>query len=278
MTSVSRISVSAKSQDKATALTAAKRRLLGAFFSYGQVLPTYRYRHSPLGGPFQQSVADAIRLLSSNSPYLVSTPEPNQQADGASTTANYKAFMRPATAPSLSTIGSNWVHVFPEGCVHQDAQLRMRYFKWGVARLILEPEPAPDLLPIFIDGTQHIMAENRSWPRFLPRIGAKVKVAFGPPVDGSRFDDVRARWRDLVSRSRESRQRSKDGEGGEHDVDDLPDDLKYGEAASQIRIEVAKQVRDEVLRLRRSLGYLEEAAGRELARSWKESAEMIRPG
>ena len=147
----------------------------------------------------------------------------------------------------------------------------MRYFKWGVARLILESDPAPDLLPIFIDGTQHIMAEDRKWPRFLPRIGAKVKVVFGPLVDGSKFDEARAKWRDLVSRSRASRRQNMNGTS-EHDLDDLPEDLWYGDAVSQLRIEVARQVRDEVSKLRRGLGYPEEKSGLGLAETWKEPA------
>ena len=74
------------------------------------------------------------------------------------------------------------MHIFPEGLVHQHPNLDLRYFKWGVARLILESEPAPDILPMFIDGTQKIMPENRTFPRFLPRLGKKVRVAFGEDV------------------------------------------------------------------------------------------------
>ncbi|KAJ4304178.1 Lyso-phosphatidylcholine acyltransferase [Collariella sp. IMI 366227] len=78
---------------------------------------------------------------------------------------------------------NNWVHVFPEGCVHQHASTDLRYFKWGLARLILESDPAPDVLPMFIDGTQRVMHEDRGFPRFLPRVGRTVRVAFGEVLD-----------------------------------------------------------------------------------------------
>lgn len=145
--------------------------------------------------------------------------------------------------------------------MHQQPKLYMRYFKWGVSRLILESDPMPDVLPLFIDGTQRVMAEDRGFPRFLPRFPVKFRVAFGEPVDTEEvFGDLRARWRDLVSR-----QQGK----GVLAMGELTDELKYGDEAVRLRIEVARRVREEVMKVRRGLGYPdEEEPGLELAETW----------
>lgn len=83
----------------------------------------------------------------------------------------------------------------------------MRYFKWGVARLILEAEPMPDVVPMFIDGTCDVMHEDRTWPRFVPRAGKDVKVVFGDKVNmEATFGDLRTRWKALVRREFEKRE------------------------------------------------------------------------
>lgn len=171
-----------------------------------------------------------------------------------------------------------WVHVFPEACVHQHPQLRMRYFKWGVARLILESEPAPDVVPVFLDGTQRAMPEDRGFPRFLPRAGLRLRVAFGERVDAERvFGDLRARWRDLVRRTATGTGKGKvaalqqaiEGAAAASSGDDyLTDELKYGREAVELRVECARRVRDEVAKLRRRLGYPDEEPGYELAETW----------
>lgn len=112
------------------------------------------------------------------------------------------------TAPSAFLSNRHaWVHAFPEGLVHQHPDRQMRYFRWGVARLILEAEPMPDLVPVFIDGTSDVMDENRTWPRALPRPGNKIKVAFGDRVDmEATFGDLRARWKALVRETMDVRE------------------------------------------------------------------------
>lgn len=142
--------------------------------------------------------------------------------------------------------------------MHQHPKLYLRYFKWGVSRMILESEPVPDVLPLFIDGTQRIMPEGRAWPRFLPRCRVQLRVAFGELLDAEeRFGDLRARWRDLV---REQKRTLAVGE--------LTDELKYGREAVDLRIEVARRVRDEIIKVRRGLGYEDEEPGFELAETW----------
>lgn len=223
------------------------------------------------------------------------------------------------TAPSAFLSNRHaWVHVFPEGSVHQHPDRQMRYFRWGVARLILEAEPMPDLVPMFVDGTADIMHESRGPPRFVPRAGKDVRVAFGDPVDmEATFGDLRARWKVLVRRAAERRDAeiraaeeeaaagararaalvtektaAADKQAGRHGivsakarppprspgsrgpdvlrVGELPDELKYGKEVEELRIEVARRVRDEVLKLRKSLGYPDEDPDKKLglAETW----------
>ncbi|KAL0472997.1 hypothetical protein QR685DRAFT_435475 [Neurospora intermedia] len=268
-----------------------------AFFTAGQVLPCHRLKHSPHGGLFQPSLTQAIRLLSSQpftqpgfspapltSPVTsLSTPSavdiPDPFTIGTLTYSTTGSDSHPA--PSIYTRNRHsWVHVFPEGLVHQHPQVDLRYFKWGVARLILESEPAPDVVPMFIDGTQHVMNEERGFPRFLPRIGKKIRVAFGEVVDYEReFGDLRRRWRREVERVRQQEEEeevkaaakaAKATKGKElvavensstkpRLLGDLPEQLKYSEEAQKIRIECARRMREQVLKVRRELGGYDES-------------------
>lgn len=203
------------------------------------------------------------------------------------------------TAPSAFLSNRHaWVHVFPEGLVHQHPERQMRYFKWGVARLILEAEPMPDVVPMFIDGTSDVMNENRGFPRFVPRPGKTVQVAFGDKVDmEATFGDLRRQWKGLVRKAVEERAAeikaaeaqiseetavsektaAADRQAGRHGIvsakqapppsikkpdvlriGELPEELQHSKEAEKIRIEVAKRVRDEVVKLRKSLGYPDE--------------------
>ncbi|KAK3368064.1 hypothetical protein B0H63DRAFT_67981 [Podospora didyma] len=269
-----------------------KNKFFGNFFTYGQVLPTHRLKHSEHGGLFQPSLTQAIRLLSSqpftssSSPSHLSGSASRQQDDDIPDpfTVGTLTFTTNGTdsipAPSVYTRNRHsWVHVFPEGLVHQHPAVDLRYFKWGVARLILESEPAPDILPMFIDGTQQMMPEDREFPRFLPRFGKKIRVAFGDVLDyEATFGDLRRRWQNLVKKSNEEERvrrnllvvaAKKNKKTSDADVDhdfnplqdepmllgELPDYLKFCKEAQEIRIEVARRMREEVLKVRKSLGY-----------------------
>lgn len=167
----------------------------------------------------------------------------------------------------------SWVHIFPEGMIHQHPEKAMRYFKWGIARLILESEPCPDVLPMWIDGPQNVMNEKRTWPRPIPRPGKEIEVTFGELVDReSVLEPLRERWRVLKRKSRECRLRSlMDGDEllperlGE--VDD--DELKYGTEATQLRIDVTLAIRNEVLGVRKSRGLPDEDPKRGLAETYR---------
>ncbi|KAI1144605.1 acyltransferase [Hypoxylon sp. FL0543] len=243
-----------------------KNKFLGTFFYAGQVLPTHRFKHSPQGGLFQPTIPQAIRLLSSQ-PFITrasevseeyhDVPDPFTSGGLTFTTTGTDSYVAPSV---YSQNRHSWIHVFPEACVHQHPKMVLRYFKWGISRLILESEPMPDVLPMFIDGAQHIMPEDRRWPRFIPRFPVKFRVAFGELVDTEKtFGDLRARWRELVRREKKKTLA----------MGELTDELKYGKEAVALRIEVARRVRDEVMKVRRSMGYPdEEEPGFELAETW----------
>lgn len=227
------------------------RSLSSAFFSLGQVLPARRLWHSPLGGLYQPTMTQAIKLLSSPA----ASPAP---AHLSFSTDGSDRFPAPAAYPSNCNA---WLHVFPEACCHQSPDSALRYFKWGVSRLILESEPAPEFIPMFIHGTQAIMPEDRGFPRWLPRVGNRVSVVIGEPTDvGRLFGQQRAAWRQLVERERGN-----------------PEALQYGPEAVQLRVHVAKSVRDEIQKLRESAGFpREEDETAALAKTWSKEPNKRR--
>jgi len=173
----------------------------------------------------------------------------------------------------------------------------MRYFKWGVSRLILEPPEAPDLVPMFIEGTDRIMHESRTFPRFIPRMFNKVSVAFGDVVDvEAAFGDLRKKWRQICDRENEKilndqmqaelAQAKKQGvkftkqqlvqhkkmlldSMYEVQLGIVSDKLKWDPEVVELRKECTRRVRDEVLKVRRSRGYPDEDPKGGLAETWK---------
>ncbi|CAK7263562.1 Lyso-phosphatidylcholine acyltransferase [Sporothrix epigloea] len=288
----------------------------GHFFCSGQTLPTHRLRHSPWGGLFQPTMNQAVRLLSAQPmladqaqhcasatgglfPSLPShtslassetTKVPSVPPNASDQPANH--VFASSFAPSLyystndvdrwpapSAFSSNrhaWVHVFPEGLVHQKDDRGMRYFKWGVARLILESEPTPDIVPMFIDGLDRIMHEERTFPRFLPRLGQKVRIVFGDNLGPEAFADLRDRWQRLVARSSRQLAASEKGNSSSGAEAERELDLKYGPEAQQLRIEAAHRMRNEILKLRRQYGYPEEDPSFGLAETWADEPNKKR--
>ncbi|KAL2754718.1 hypothetical protein ACRALDRAFT_2109669 [Sodiomyces alcalophilus JCM 7366] len=238
-----------------------RNKFTSSFFTLGQVLPTYRLLHSPHGGLFQPTMTESIRLLSAEDPSPPLVPHGT-----AFTTKAGDTFTSPSGFHSLRNA---WIHVFPEACVHQHPALALRYFKWGVSRLILEANPAPQLVPMFIDGTQHIMNEQRRSPRWLPRIGRTIRVVFGDALDTSRvFGRHRAQWRSLIQKQEEQVR-----PGGEYRY---PEQLKHGSEAVQLRIEVAEAVRSAVASLRAASGYSPDDPTFALARTWQREPPVRR--
>ncbi|CAD6505374.1 BgTH12-00865 [Blumeria graminis f. sp. triticale] len=244
-------------------------RILATFFSYGQVLPTHRNTYSIHGGLFQPVMSQAIRLLSAQ-PFIrtasctLDTFDPFVSGNMTYSTTESDVYFSPAFYQSRK---HSWIHIFPEGRVHQHPSSSLRYFKWGISRLILESEPLPEVVPIFIDGNQNIMHENREFPEFLPRIGKRVTIAFGETIDGERiFGDLRHKWKQLVQQQKEELQRK--GLETKWELGYLNEELKYGGEAVAIRKEVTLRVRNEVLKVRRNLGYPDEDPSLSLPETW----------
>lgn len=157
--------------------------------------------------------------------------------------------------------------------IHQapNNQKTMRYFKWGVSRLILEPPECPDIVPIFVDGTNEIMHESRTFPRFIPRPGKQVSVTFGESVDTEhRFGDLRRRWRELKAQEdRELEELCEKGtSNGPGDLGQLGPRMMYGQEAVELRKECTRRVREEVLKVRRSRGLPDEDPKNGLVETW----------
>jgi monolysocardiolipin acyltransferase len=137
----------------------------------------------------------------------------------------------------------------------------MRYFKWGVARLILETPECPDVVPIWIEGTDKVMDEERPFPRFLPRINKKISITFGDKANSEAvFGDLRRRWQKLKAKAEDGAEPAPLGV--------LNQELMYGQEAVALRIECVKKVRDLVLQVRRSRGLPDEDPKASLAKTW----------
>ncbi|KAK3082351.1 hypothetical protein LTS18_004263 [Coniosporium uncinatum] len=274
-----------------------KNKPASTFFSLGQTLPTQRLRYSPHGGLFQPTLTQCIRLLSrgpfshhnvpSDTASLTPPADPLSEPRTVSPTEHQhqRGLPDPFTDALLtySTTGTDtfpapsayasrahsWIHIFPEGKIHQHPQKIMRYFKWGVARLILESEPCPDVVPVWVEGLDDVMWDGRGWPRWLPRAGKDVSVTFGERVDvESRFGDLRERWKRLVEHEEIVKSKEQERGGQVLAMGELTDTLKYGEEAVELRKECTMRVREEVLRLRRGRGHSDEDPKAGYAETW----------
>lgn len=256
----------------------------------------HRIAHSKYGGIFQPTMTQVIRLLSdphaTSSPSIESTSQtlttptppsslppsdPFSASELTYTTNGTDSFPAPSFYPSRR---HSWVHVFPEGKIHQHPDKIMRYFKWGVARMILESEPCPDVLALWIDGPQEVMSNERTFPRPLPRPGKDVSITFEEKMDVEKvFGPFRARWRELVSKA-ELRRRARLGAEPEDSqlqvqLGEVHDhELRYGAEAEQLRKDVTLAVRNEVLKVRRSTGLPDEDPKCSLVETWREEGSM----
>lgn len=247
--------------------------LLAGFFTLGQVLPTHRRLHSPYGGLFQPTITQAIRLLSrgpfSPEPHLAASDrqkwsfenfcvDPFSEVPTGYTTTSNDSYL----APSAYACNSySWIHIFPEGKVHQSPHKTMRYFKWGVARLILEASECPDVVPMWIEGTDGVMHEARPFPRFIPRINKNISITFGEKVDSEAvFGDMRRRWRKLKEEAERGKEPAPLGV--------LNEELMYGKDAVELRKECTKKVRDLVIEVRRTRGLPDEDPKESKVETW----------
>lgn len=140
----------------------------------------------------------------------------------------------------------------------------MRYFKWGVARLILEASECPDVVPIWLEGFDQVMHESREFPRFLPRVGKEVSITFGQKVDREAvFGEYRRRWQNIRAKAERVAPETRDLPFGV-----LNDQLLYDPEAVELRKEVTKKVRDLVLDVRRTRGLSDEDPKEGLVETW----------
>lgn len=240
------------------------------FFNLGKVLGTKRFGE----GPYQGSVDAAIRILSPDDTLdLEYTPgvkdvekpvllqEINKLAPGA-TAAQDSSLVAKFVKPSPESTNvlmskspfirskTSWFHVFPEGFVLQLKEPHhnsMRYFKWGISRLILESTRAPVVVPVFSFGFEKIAPEDsadKGIQRWLPdNLGAEVHISIGEEFPPERIENYRQEWRDLVKKHIDPENPS-----------DLSEELKYGEPAQQLRSDLAAELRNSVLNIRETMG------------------------
>lgn len=88
-----------------------------------------------------------------------------------------------------------WVHIFPEGRVYQAPDLPMRFYKMGVSKLILEPEKAPIIIPMFHSGMEQVMREYKVPPQFIPSIRKDLRIRFGEPISPDILEGLREKWK-----------------------------------------------------------------------------------
>lgn len=194
-----------------------KNRFLSTFFSLGGVLSTERFGK----GPFQGSIDCSIKILSPNSG--------DETKSIIKKTSNY----------------SSWIHVYPEGFVlqlHPPYNNSMRYFKWGVTRMILEASEPPIVVPIFSTGFEKIASEDKNipaWRHFVKSWGTDINVTIGEPIEDSIIESYRREWQILVSKY------------SRPDDTDLNDKLKFGEEAQELRSRLASELRLKVSEVRK---------------------------
>lgn len=244
----------------------------------GQVLPTHRLAYSPYGGLFQSSMTQGVRLLSKGpfpaDPHTAPAErqswslrnvcvDPFSDLPTSYTTTGKDSILAPS---SYACNSYSWVHIFPEGKIHQSPLKVMRYFKWGVSRLILESTECPDVVPIWLEGTDQVMPEDRQFPRFLPRPFKSISITFGRKVDTEAvFGDLRRRWQKIRARAEKS-----NPSVAELPLGVLNEDLMYGQEAVELRKECTNKVRDLVVQLRRSRGLPDEDPKSNMVETWIE--------
>ncbi|EJS41281.1 taz1p [Saccharomyces arboricola H-6] len=230
-----------------------KNKFLANYFSLGQVLSTERFG----AGPFQGSIDASIRLLSPDDTLdLEWTPHSEGSGSPTKVRENY--------TPPIIRSKPSWVHVYPEGFVLQlypPFENSMRYFKWGITRMILEATKPPIVLPIFATGFEKIASEaatDSMFRQILPRnFGSKINVTIGDPLDDNLIDRYREEWRQLVEKYYDPKNPS-----------DLSDELKYGKEAQNLRSRLAAELRSNVAEIRNEVRKLPREDPRFKSPSW----------
>ncbi|CAI4859332.1 CCQ_1a_G0056210.mRNA.1.CDS.1 [Saccharomyces cerevisiae] len=230
-----------------------QNKFLANFFSLGQVLSTERFGV----GPFQGSIDASIRLLSPDDTLdLEWTPH--------SEVSSSLKKVRKAYSPPIIRSKPSWVHVYPEGFVLQlypPFENSMRYFKWGITRMILEATKPPIVVPIFATGFEKIASEavtDSMFRQILPRnFGSEINVTIGDPLNDDLIDRYRKEWTHLVEKYYDPK-----------NPNDLSDELKYGKEAQDLRSRLAAELRAHVAEIRNEVRKLPREDPRFKSPSW----------
>lgn len=246
-------------------------KFLQYFFSLGKVLETRRFG----AGPFQGLVDAAIRLLSPDDTMILELFNESTQAKLLETShTDSKLGKTLELSRSLRDQGNlpvlrsspSWFHVFPEGFVLQlepPHANSMRYFRWGVSRLVLEATKAPIVLPIFTTGFEKVapeLAAELPIQRYLPRnFRHEINIIFGEPIDDSIIEGFRDEWRALVDKYYDP-----------NNPLDLSNQLKTSPEAQDLRSRVAATIREAVADIRhKEAGLPPEDERLKLVEFWK---------
>lgn len=138
----------------------------------------------------------------------------------------------------------------------------------------------PDIVPMWIEGTDEILPEGRPPPRWAPRPGKRVGIWIGDCVSGAEqedgrgngvFKEMRDRWRALVEREQDWGLKSQKATGVIGKLGVLKDEeLRNGREAVELRMECTKEVRKLVLKVRRRRGLPDEDPKAGWADTWRE--------
>lgn len=242
-------------------------KALSWFFNLGKILGTKRFGD----GPFQGSLDAAIRILSPDdtldlefTPGVKEVAKPTllQEINGVGHVGGNTTMLAEKVRPTADSTNllmskspfirtkTSWFHVFPEGFVLQlqePHQNSMRYFKWGISRLILESTRTPVVVPIFTYGFEKVAPEDsadKGINRWLPsNIGAEIHINIGDPIPDETLESYRKKWRDLCNKYIDPKNPT-----------DLSEELKTGNMAKRLRSDLAAELREAVLAIRNSLG------------------------
>lgn len=232
------------------------------FFNFGKILGTKRFGE----GPFQGSLDAAIRILSPDDTLDLEFPPWARDAEKPALVQEMSALalhgthlaknaQRPETQTLLKAQNpivrtkTSWFHVFPEGFVLQLEEPHsnlMRYFKWGVSRLILEATRTPVVVPMFASGFEKVAPEDADGiSRWLPQnLGAEIHLTIGDPVPDEHLELYRKEWRKLCRKYTDPQQPT-----------DLSPELRDGKKAQRLRSDLAAFIREHVAAVRLSTGF-----------------------
>ncbi|KAG7692875.1 hypothetical protein KL930_004221 [Ogataea haglerorum] len=235
------------------------------FFSLGKLFACERFGR----GPFQGGLDALVRILSPDD--TLDTDHIFQGTEKSAPVASVlatdvRSFYSPRYTPPILRYKTSWVHIFPEGYVCQlkpPHNNSMRFFRWGTARLILEPTVAPVVVPIFSDGFEKIAPEAKVddvVDSLLPQgIGSNITVNIGKVLDDRIIEAFRAEWRALCDKY--------------HDKlhpNDLSFELKFGKEAEALRSRVCDYLREKVAQLRLENGFPPEDERLKSQKFWSE--------